>query len=186
MNPGERQVSPDIEDIRADHINRYLWAIDKLPRWTVIDAACGVGYGSWLMAKAGFHVGAMDIDHEAIECALTHYAHPNIEYSLVDLCEPDSFDYPVVAFEIIEHIENPLPFLSACSGLLLASVPNETVFPYRNYKYHYRHYTKDEFEALLNEAGYEVDSWYGQEGMESEVEENVEGRTLIAMARKIK
>ncbi len=185
MLDGERQVSPTIKGIRADHVNRYIWATSVLPKGSVIDAASGVGYGSWLLANAGWHVRAIEVDREAVSYAKQHYPHKNVYHQQLELNAAVLSTDPVVAFEIIEHIEDPLPFLKNCGKLLIASVPNETVLPYRNYKFHYRHYTKDEFEALLDDAGYDVESWYGQDGPESEVVEgNLNGRTIIAIARK--
>lgn len=184
MISGERQVSPSIEGIRADHVNRYTWAVSKLPKGSVIDAACGIGYGSWILANEGFYVRAIEIDPEAVEYGNTHYPHKRIYRQRMDLYDTYLLGDPVVMFECIEHVEDPLPILEKCNGLLLASVPNEDVFPYRNYKFHYRHYTKSEFEDLLNQAGFHVEQWYGQKGDESEVEENMNGRTLIAVARK--
>lgn len=184
MRQGERQVSPSIEGIRADHVNRYTWAASVLPKGSVIDAACGIGYGSWILANRGFYVRSIEIDPEAVEYGNIHYSHKNIHRQRKDLYDAYLAGDPVVMFECIEHVEDPLPILEKCDGLLLASVPNEDVFPYKNYAFHYRHYTKAEFEDLLNQAGYKVDAWYGQEGPESEVIENVNGRTLIAVAHK--
>jgi len=182
MIQGERQVAPTLEGIRADHVNRYKWALGKLPKGSVIDAACGVGYGSWILANSGRFVRAIEKNHEAITYAKKYYGHSNIYHQCIDLTEADFSVDPVVAFEIIEHIENPLTFLKKCTGLLLASVPNETIFPYKNHRFHYRHYTKSEFESLLNEAGYDVLEWYGQG---TEIKKNAEDRTLIAVAYKV-
>ena len=184
MRSGERQVSPSIEGIRADHVNRYTWAVNHLPRGTVVDAACGIGYGSWILANNGFYVRGIEIDPEAVEYGNTHYSHRNVYRQCKDLYDANFGIDPVVAFECIEHVPDPLPVLKKCNGLLLASVPNEDVFPYKNYKFHYRHYTKDEFEELLKKAGFHVERWFGQEGPESEVVENMNGRTLIAVATK--
>lgn len=184
MRPGERQVSPSIEGIRADHVNRYEWAVTKLPKGSVIDAASGIGYGSYILANNGFYVRSIEIDPEAVEYGETHYSHKNIYRQCKDLYDANLSTDPVVMFECIEHVEDPFPILEKCNGFLLASVPNEDVFPYKNYAYHYRHYTKDEFHDLLSRAGFIVDAWYGQEGPESEVKENVNGRTLIAVAHK--
>jgi len=184
MREGERQVSPTIDGIRADHVNRYKWATSVLQKGSVIDAACGIGYGSWMLANAGFYVRGIDIDQEAINYGEKHYSHKNIYRQCLDLDQANLSTDPVIAFECIEHVPDPLSILKKCNRLLLASVPNEMVFPYKNHRFHYRHYTKDEFEDLLNQAGYTVAKWYGQEGPESEVIENMDGRTLIAMAHK--
>jgi hypothetical protein len=91
-----------------------------------------------------------------------------------------------VCFETIEHIEDPLSLLLGLhetARVLFASVPNESVFPHGGrIAFHFRHYTRAQFQALLEEAGYQVVAWYGQAGPESEVEPDIEGRTLIAHA----
>jgi len=184
LRQGERQVSATLDGIRADHVNRYQWVIDHLPKGSVIDAACGIGYGSCLLAVAGFYVRAIEIDAGAIAYGKKYYSHPRVFRQCLDLYQADMGLDPVVAFECIEHVQDPLSILTRCGDVLIASVPNETYFPYRNHLYHYRHYTKKEFETLLNEAGYKVESWYGQLGPESEVVENMEGRTLIAKATR--
>lgn len=184
MRPGERQVSPTIDGIRADHVNRYKWVIEHLPKGSVIDAACGIGYGSYIMAEAGFNVRSVEIDPEAVEYGEAHYPHKRIYRQCEDLYKANLASDPVVAFECIEHVPDPLPILKNCNDLLISSVPNEEVFPFRNHLYHYRHYTKEQFNDLLMSAGYTVKSWWGQENEYSPVVENVNGRTLIAIAER--
>jgi hypothetical protein len=198
MKDGERQVAPSIEGIRKDHVARYEFVTGRLKRIMatgestgnffigedlVLDCASGVGYGSWLMSSRASHVNAIDIDIEAVRYAREHYSKHNIDYFQHDLSEEFcGIHYDVaVAFECIEHIENPLEFLTWIDAdVLYASVPNELVFPYKNYKFHYRHYTPEQFEALLNLAGWQVDEWHGQVDDQSEVAPNVQGRTIIA------
>ncbi|MES0444978.1 MAG: methyltransferase domain-containing protein [Desulfobacterales bacterium] len=188
MNPGERQVAVARSDIRRDHVARYEFAADRLKDKQVLDCACGVGYGSKILAEAGARVKAVDIDQEAIDYAKEHYAHGNVVHVVADASVIGPFNGydAVVSFETIEHLEDPLPALkrySKIASLLIASVPNESVFPYsENILYHHRHYTAEQFENLLNRAGYEVLEWHGQAGSESEVEPNIQGRTLIAVA----
>lgn len=182
MKDGERQVSPTLDGVRLDHVSRYRWACQHL-QGTILDAGCGIGYGSKILADNGFKVRAVDIDQEAVDYALKYYNHKNITFQCSALDKILPLSDCTVAFEIIEHIENPLYFLSRVKGKLLASVPNEDVFPYLNYKFHYRHYTQTEFEDLLNQAGFKVESWHGQEGPESVVS-NIMGRTIIAIATK--
>ena len=183
MKEGERQVSPTLEGIRKDHLSRYYWATDHL-EGRVLDAACGVGYGSNILATSGLEVRAVDIDKEAIRYAKKYYSHPDIDFVCSDINQAGPFFTDTVAFEMIEHVEHPIRFLERLRGKLLASVPNEDIFPYKGYAFHYRHYTKGEFEALLNEAGFEIESWWGQLGDSSPVEPDVNGRTLIAIASK--
>ena len=67
---GERLIGRNLEEIAPNHRARYEWAInvllDEIPVGsTVLDAASGVGYGSWMMAAAGFNVVAIDRAEES-------------------------------------------------------------------------------------------------------------------------
>lgn len=192
LRNGERQVAPDVTGIRRDHVARYEFVASRLaPGSRVLDLACGVGYGSQILAKAGHTVTAVDASPEAIAYAMEHYAHPNVTFVCATAegfapREADRFD-AVVSFETIEHLADPAPFLSrwaAKAKAIYASVPNETVFPHRGrIKFHFRHYTKSQFASLLKASGWDAVEWHGQEGPTSEVEANIEGRTLIAVGR---
>lgn len=187
-NDGERQVAPTLSGIRRDHVARYEWAASILDNLRVIDCGCGIGYGSKILADAGKWVGSYDKDRQALEYGNSNYPHNNVSRYCLDLeVIPGRFPDTdaAVAFEIIEHLKDPRPMLKTLAGscpLLLASVPNEEVFPWQGYAFHYRHYTREQFEQLLNECGWTVVKWYGQEGPESEVEPDVNGRTLIVKA----
>lgn len=192
LNNGERQVAPTLSGIRRDHVARYEWAAKLLGSGKrVIDLACGVGYGAAVLADAGHTVTAIDRSPEAIEYAKKHYnSRDGVSHVVGDvstLSLPETYD-AAVCFETIEHIEDPLPMLrELCrtAPLLIASVPNEAVFPHEDrIRHHFRHYTSGQFRALLKEAGYDVTAWHGQAGPQSDVEPDIEGRTLIAVARR--
>ncbi len=192
MKHGERQVSPTIDGIRKDHVDRYKFVAKRLEKGSkVIDFACGIGYGTRIMATAGATAHGFDVDPEAIEYAKNHYIWHNTEFAVKDGCAPgelDTYD-AAVCFETIEHIEDPRPLLKAlraAAPVLYCSVPNEEVMPFEpepgiTTAFHYRHYTKFEFASLLRECGWLVEEWHGQEGQESDVEPNMRGRTLIAV-----
>jgi SAM-dependent methyltransferase len=189
MQEGERQVAPTIEGIRRDHVARYEWAANQpLPGTRVIDVACGVGYGAKILAAKLLSVTALDRDHEALEYAVANYPHKRIEYVHGDVGKAPQFAQhdAAVCFETLEHLEDPRPLLRALRASvtkLFASVPNEDVFPHQGrVLFHHRHYTKGQFAALLEATGWRVREWWGQEGPESEVERDVNGRTLIAVA----
>lgn len=190
LHSGERQVAPGLSGIRRDHVARYEFARSLIPGGSaVIDVACGVGYGSALLADAGHAVTAYDRSPDAIGYALEHYRRENVTYRTSDVS--DGVEFPsadvAVSFETIEHLADPRPMLRAlCSAapMLIASVPNEAVFPYRGQLFHHRHYTKPAFARLLDETGWQVTGWFGQAGPESEVEADIQGRTLIAVCRR--
>lgn len=191
MKPGERQVAPDLHGIRRDHVARYQWAAKQIGGGkTVADFACGIGYGTRLIAEAGNRVTGHDIDREAIGYARKHYLHSLVMFKWADGAKPPRISAEVaVCFETIEHIRDPRPLLKALrkgARTLLASVPNETEFPWAGHAYHFRHYTQEQFQALLAECGWQVVQWWGQKGPESEVEKDMKGRTLIAVAKRAK
>lgn len=191
LDNGERQVAPELSGIRRDHRTRYHWAARNLPaKSRVLDFACGVGYGSSILAEAGHKVVGVDRSREAIDYGRRHYAHQNARL-IAESADwlrgyaADSFD-AVTCFETVEHLEDPLPVLKDISRLapvLLASVPNETFFPFRNYRFHHRHYTEAQFLELLDQAGFAPVEILGQAGPQSEVGRK-HGRTLIVMAKR--
>ena len=195
MRDGERQVSPTVDGIRRDHVARYEWASNQIKAGSrVIDFACGIGYGTKILADSGNTAHGFDIDQEAIEYANEHYKTDDNEFSIGYGNLPGQLgEYDVaVCFETIEHIEDPRNFLLALresSPVLYASVPNESVMPWMiapgiGTAYHFRHYTRPEFRELLEECGWHIKEWYGQMGPESEVEQEVKGRTLIAVCER--
>ena len=185
-------MAPDVSGIRRDHVARYEFVAARLPKGSrVLDLACGIGYGSQLLAKAGHRVIGVDASPEAIAYAEEYFSHPNVTYECAaaeDLHADGigTFD-AVVSFETLEHLANPGDMLmhwALYAKTLYASVPNETVFPHGGrIKFHHRHYTRSQFNALLSCNGWEAMEWHGQAGTLSEVEPDIEGRTLIAVAR---
>lgn len=195
MKFGERQVAPTTAGIRRDHVARYEWAAQQLPAHSrVIDFACGVGYGTRILADAGHKARGYDKDNEALCYADQHYAATGTTFVTADGNAPGALPEAdaAVCFETIEHLEDPRPLLRALSDAaprLLASVPNEDVMPWRRADgattmYHFRHYTRYEFNALLEECGWIVTGWHGQAGPESDVEKDCRGRTLIATCQR--
>lgn len=183
---GERQVADDLDQIRADHTSRYTWAADVLDgAQRVVDAACGVGYGSAVLADAGMEVLAIDRSPSAVLYGRERWHREGIDWRTGDVTDvPQDPADAVVCFETLEHLADPAPALErfrAIAPRLLVSVPNEAVFPFRNYRFHHRHYTAGQLERLLARCGWQVDEWWGQLGPHSPPERNVNGRTLIAV-----
>lgn len=190
LHTGERQVAPATAGIRRDHVARYEWAAQLLPpNCAVLDAACGCGYGAAILAgNANRAVVAIDNDLDALEYARTHYPNEMINYRMFDLASNARLKVAAdatVCFETIEHLADPAPFLRALRGSrLLASVPNQTVYPFAKQAGHFRHYTKAEFEALLTSCGWRIDRWYTQDSPTAEVREGDNGWTLIVDASR--
>ena len=189
---GERQLQKELSKIRADHVARYVLAA-KTVHGNVIDAACGCGYGSFIIArdcKDLHHVTGFDIDAPSIDFANQNWKHERNTFAVQDLAAfqvTGKFDY-IVSFETIEHILDPAPFLIAASKItdrLLCSVPNEEKLPFekRRFPYHHRHYTTKEITALLEDCGFAVEKVRYQNNAYSTDFDVRPGRTTIIEAK---
>ena len=124
---------------RADaHMVRYALAADWVrPGDTVLDCACGLGYGSAILAarSPGARFIGVNVDDEAVAYAQSQFGERyGVEYvaaSGTDLrfLEDASVD-AIVSFETIEHVEDYLALISEFrrvlkpDGRIIASVPN--------------------------------------------------------------
>lgn len=181
---GERQQAPDLEGIHPGHLERYFFA-SRTAEGTVLDAACGCGYGSKIMQDAGSFVTGIDLEKEAIDYARKFYPGP--EYFLADVTKySGKYDW-VVSFETIEHLKDPLSALKQFrkSRRLIVSTPNEEKYPFDPRKFvgdkfpHIRHFSPDELDGLLKEAGWIPYAKFCQQGKVGPVEEGTDGHFLI-------
>jgi len=145
--------------IEAEHLSRYAWASTLVAGCNVLDAGCGVGYGSALMRDAGAaQVTGVDIDEDAIGAARRRGGEA-IEFLACDIAdmplEDSSFDV-VVCFEAIEHVQDQSRTLDELrrvlrpTGLLVMSSPNRHVYEQGN-PYHTHEYTPEELSEVLGE-----------------------------------
>lgn len=124
---------------RSDaHLARYALAAQMVrPGDVVLDVACGMGYGSAVLARnsrAGSILG-LDNSPRAIEYARACHGGRGVEFDVADAIDlervPDRSVDLVVSFETLEHLAEPEVFLDEVvrvlrpSGRLIASVPND-------------------------------------------------------------
>lgn len=168
---GERQIGNQLSDIAPNHVSRYEWATLelqlRLPAGSrVLDAACGVGYGSWLLANAGFIVDCFDYSTEA-ENYQRKFHHENIQFRRDDIMniQGRGEEYnAVVSLETIEHVasEEWIIDVGRMTDIMVGTVPNQDVVPFdaEKYPWHHRHYTKNEVIELMHD--WEIESWATQ------------------------
>ena len=150
----------DLAEIRSDHTLRYALAQSKVAGQSVLDAACGCGYGSWMLAEDCPQVHAVDNSLEAISYGREHWARENVTYHQLDLCEsPLPAAEALVSFETLEHLDYPRRFLTRAREtckFLIGSVPNQDVLPFdsKRHKYHKRHYTPEQLMETLSRSGW--------------------------------
>jgi ubiquinone/menaquinone biosynthesis C-methylase UbiE len=164
--------------VRHQHLARYEWACQFARGARVLDAACGTGYGSRMLAAAGAtHVQGLDIDADALAEAAAQPGTACLEFAMGDVTAlplEDAWADLFVCFETIEHVENDDAAVREAarvlrpSGRFLCSSPNRTVTnpgtaihdpPFN--RFHVREYTLAEFDALLRRHFAEV-TWHGQ------------------------
>jgi len=196
---GERQASPSLEGIRADHRGRYEFALRFIARGAqVLDLACGVGYGSYMVANRTHceRIVSVDNSDDAIAYGLKYYYSPKINYQRADCFSigltPEHFDI-ILSYETIEHITNERPLLKKFhqalkpSGYLLCSTPNQRKVPFSSvtHPFHIRHYTPEEFRELLEISGFYIEQFWSQGNLfSSELTEGWDGLFNIAVCRK--
>lgn len=158
LGSGERYV-PELHrgtSLEPEHHARYRWAAPLTARRKVLDAGCGVGWGTALLAEQGAEATGVDLSPLAIgEARRRHGAVA--EFELGDLCQmpfdDDSFD-AVVSFEAIEHVGDTdramreMHRVLRPGGLLLISSPNRGVYPEGN-PFHLNELTSDELQHSL-------------------------------------
>ena len=147
------------------HLERYQFTSKNLKPGLLLDIACGVGYGSFLLVNdVGDNIQkitSVDISNEAIEYARIRYANPKIEFICADattFCAQDKFD-TIISLETIEHVPNPENFVAHLKtllkedGIFIASVP---VTPSVDANpHHLTDFTKKSFRKIFLNSGFE-------------------------------
>lgn len=155
---GERFTPECVREIRYEHVHRYVFARGLVNGRSVLDAACGEGYGSALLAETAASVTGVDLSAEAVGHAGARYPSPNLSFRQADCLElpfeDGAFD-SVVSFETLEHLDNHEGLLSefrrvlSPQGFLLISTPDKAVYTDRmgnRNEYHVAELYRAEFE----------------------------------------
>jgi 2-polyprenyl-3-methyl-5-hydroxy-6-metoxy-1,4-benzoquinol methylase len=171
--------------IKIEHLGRYLYVADFIKNHvntrSVIDAACGFGYGAELLADAGYDILAIENNHDMLHHLNFHYGKSKqIKIFQRDLETEmfDKIDFPrplkaAICFETLEHLANPEKLVEEFfqildhDSYLFLSIPNdryESLDEYGNpvSQFHKRSISKEMMEKMLAESGFVIQTKLGQ------------------------
>ena len=169
--PGKLNYDPILT---AEHLVRYLSVKAICKGKSVLDAACGEGYGTKLLAEWGAaNVVGVDYSAEAIQLAREQYSGSQIRYVVGDLQATDTeilgnekFDI-ICSFETIEHLENPVAFLNKLkkwqkrAGVIVLSAPNDPAIAADHVNsFHKQRYSFEDLKLLVEPVLGKASGWY--------------------------
>ena len=154
---GERVIPGQVnDDLWSEHVARYAFASRFAEGKRVLDTGCGTGYGAAELAQSALQVMGIDIAPDAVEYARTTYPIHNLLFLVSSGAAtpfpPNSFEL-VVAFEVIEHLQDYRAFLNECArvvtpqGLFIVSSPNKSYYAESRAKTGPNPFHEHEFEA---------------------------------------
>lgn len=169
---GERVVPGEVDaDLWNEHFGRYTFAARLSRMKRVLDAGCGMGYGSAELARVAASVVGVDISGDTVASARERYNLPRVTF-LQGSCaslpfRAASFDL-VVAFEVIEHLTEWRDFLAearrvlAPGGQCLISTPNRDYYadsrgrtgpnPYHEHEFSFEEFRQELLEVFPHVA----------------------------------
>lgn len=149
------------------HLERYGFAKEHLRGSRILDCACGVGYGTKILATGPINdkrVTGVDVSEEAIQYARKRYDDPNIDFFAADgatFRSDHAFD-TIVTLETIEHLPDPVAFIAnlvslvADNGRIIASVPITPSVD--GNPYHLHDFTNRSFRRMFTTHGFKMKS----------------------------
>ncbi len=170
---GERCVpwAPDVQVV-YEHFHRYMWAARVIEGRRVLDLGSGEGFGAAILAGSATHVVGVDVDERTVEHSKLNYGGPDLEFQVgtaLDLsCFEDGSFGAVVAFEIIEHVQDQERVLDEVArvlgedGILVVSTPDRRLYSEatgQHNPFHERELTLEEFQELLGSHFPHVAGW---------------------------
>lgn len=133
---GERMM-PEASDRFTfwEHVYRYAFACRFVVGKRVLDIACGEGYGTAALERAGAAaVLGVDVSDQACLHARQKYGLDTAVGNAEGIPLADGSMDVVVSFETIEHVRDPERFVDECvrvlapAGILIVSTPNREVY----------------------------------------------------------
>lgn len=195
-----------IDDIASQsslnlHLERYNFASKHLNGNSILDIACGCGYGTAMMAEThpDKQFIGVDIDPEAINYAMQHYPLANLNYicSSAEEFSPICLFDTVISLETIEHLANPKKFIETTAqkllkpgGHIIASVP---ITPTKDGNPHHLHdFTKNSFLTMFKnikcnqtESFEQVQHWFSKKPKHKVTKKNMGNKKMKIVIKNI-
>lgn len=172
---GERIIPPkegEVSFLFNRHRMAYLFASRFSQKKIVLDAGCGTGYGSHILANTEARVYGIDYSFQAIKYSTANYSHENSNFIVMDVnylgFRDCTFDL-IVSFQVIEHMRhldlylNELIRVLKDEGTILISTPNVQEKQKRKgteNKFHFNELTYEEAKGLM-QTYFEQVEFYG-------------------------
>ena len=155
-----------ISSAHVRHILRYVNAAAYLrPDDVVLDAACGTGYGTRILAEKCLGVIGTDLNKAALEHAWQEMSI-NVQFMQSDLLRTSFNVDAIVSIETIEHfdcveggrlVSNFYDWLRPNGTLVISTPYCSKSGPSEFNKLHLCEYSLTDLEILLNNGGFRID-----------------------------
>ena len=163
MKIEDGKIIVEYEDERWP-LGKYDFALKYVsPESVVLDAACGMGFGSFMLSKNAKEVFGVDIDEPSLAYAKDNFKNDNLRFSKGDVRKldfPDRYFDLFISIETIEHLneKDQISFLEEVkrvvkkNGVFIISTPDRDVETAQGMKYghfHEKEFNKEELTAFL-------------------------------------
>ncbi len=154
------EMAPEQPEKRI-HMERYEYAAQVLAGKRVLDCACGMGYGTAILAQSCDVLG-VDIDPEAITLAREQYPGCNFEVGDIHTVPKRAFE-AFVSFETLEHLEQPSAILNRLPESISDIVVSAPIRPTVGWNaWHRSDFTHGSFCQLVERGGFRIVHVMGQ------------------------
>lgn len=120
-----------------------FWAVNQLVSdlglskgKRILELGCGLGYLTYALRKKGYDATGLDISAKAISKAIDAFGEYYLCEDLFVYANSTSDKYDLIIMtELVEHLEQPIEFISAAKSLLneggklAVTTPNKSFFP---------------------------------------------------------